>query len=145
MYRFLQAVLLAAIAAYIAWMTIDLQSIHQDLRRMQDSIARLSTVRKDTRPHKRATQRSISKRVDVTTAGLAYAFKPRRLLVKVGTKITWVNLTAASHSVTSIGSRYFDRIIRPRSRVTVVFRSIGAFPYYCRFHPYQRGEIIVVP
>jgi plastocyanin len=145
MYRFLQALLLALIAGYIAWMTVDLQNVHEELSRIQHSLARTSLVPADTPSDNRSGRRNLPERVYVTTTALAYVFKPQKLVVKVGARVTWVNQTAASHSVTSVGPRFFDRLLRPHGHVTIRFRSIGAYPYYCRFHPYQRGEIVVVP
>jgi plastocyanin len=145
MYRFLQAVLLALIAGYIVWMAVDLQHVHQELRRIQHVLARTSLVPADAPSNTHGARRSAPERVDATTTDLAYVFRPSKLIVKVGARVTWVNKTAASHSVTSVGTRFFDHILRPHGRITVVFRNIGAYPYYCRFHPYQRGEIVVVP
>src|SRR5437588_9494642 len=120
MYRFLQALLLALIAGYIAWMTVDLQHVHEELSRIEHAIARTTLVPADAPSNAHTPRRSAPERVDVTTAALAYVFKPSRLIVKVGTRVTWVNQTAASHSVTSVGARFFDRVLRPRGRITVL-------------------------
>lgn len=145
MYRFVQALLLTVIAGYIAWMTWDLQNVHKELRQVEQSIVRMNHVADEALSSQGRSQRFRPDRVDVTTANLAYAFKPATLLVKVGAAVTWMNTTAASHSVTSKTPGIFDQVLKPHSQVTIVFRSIGAYPYYCRFHPYQRGEIVVVP
>jgi len=92
-------------------------------------------------PHPRITRTSVL----IGPRDLDYVFEPSRLTVDVGTEVMWINRTAAPHTVTSMRVGAFDRTATPFHAMTLVFRKAGEFRYFCRYHPYMHGVIIVKP
>jgi len=73
-----------------------------------------------------------------------YSFSPQKATVKLGTKITWVNDSDVTHSVTSSSSKWsFDKSVDPGTVITFTFKKAGTYKYHCIFHPDQLGEIVV--
>ena len=78
----------------------------------------------------------------------AYAYRPQTLRVRAGTRVVWRNRSSAPHSVTATGKQQaFDQTvgkdIEPRQRWAFVFRHPGRYRYYCVFHPYMKGTVVV--
>lgn len=84
-------------------------------------------------------------RVLVTVWGLDYVFRPAKVVVRPGSRVTWANMTASPHTVTSDRPRVFYATVRPYGHVTMTFLRAGKYPYHCSYHPYQRGEVVVRP
>ena len=77
-----------------------------------------------------------------------FAFSPATLTVKVGTTVTWTNMTQAPHTVTSDDGKSFDSGIAtpiPASGGTFsfTFKQAGTFGYHCQIHPFMKATIIV--
>jgi plastocyanin len=74
----------------------------------------------------------------------AFAFKPARLRVRVGGRVTWTNLDSAPHTATADRGRAFDTgtLGRGQSR-TVTFRRRGTFSYHCTIHPFMVATVTV--
>jgi plastocyanin len=81
--------------------------------------------------------------VVVRVDGLNYAFAPSALSVKVGAAVTWKNETIEPHTVTSFQRGLFVRVLNPHKNTALTFRHIGTYRYYCGYHPYMRGVVIV--
>ncbi len=71
--------------------------------------------------------------------------------VKVGTTVTWNNISSAIHSV-SPGAPSADTTdfkgataVAAGGTYSTTFDKAGTFPYYCIYHPAMRAQIIVVP
>jgi plastocyanin len=70
-----------------------------------------------------------------------YAFRPPALRVPVGTRLTFVNRDVTAHTATAPG---FDTgTVRPGGRVTVTLSRTGRYAYYCQFHAFMRGTLVV--
>jgi plastocyanin len=77
-----------------------------------------------------------------------YAFSPSKLIISVGTRVTWINRSSQPHTVTQSGEHpFFDsgslRAIDPHHRWSFVFHRAGRFPYSCLLHPFMQGRIVV--
>ena len=76
-------------------------------------------------------------------------YLPKKLKIKVGTKVTWRNESSQPHSVTDqeakprFNSGDVDHLIEPGATWSHVFRHPGTFTYYCIIHPDMKGKIIV--
>jgi plastocyanin len=95
----------------------------------------------------------------VTIRGIAFA--PSKLIVPVGTKVTWTNDDSVNHTVTagkpgkdaipgvSKGtaahpSGVFDHPMSPSGATfSFTFTNAGTYAYFCRIHSSMRGLIIV--
>jgi len=75
----------------------------------------------------------------------SYGFTPAVLTVKVGTTITWKNMSSAPHTVTSDDGQTFDSgNVAVGATFHFTFTTAGPFSYHCNIHPYMRATIIVV-
>jgi len=75
----------------------------------------------------------------------SYGFNPAVLAVKVGTTITWKNMSSAPHTVTSDDGQTFDSgNVAVGGSFHFTFTTVGTFSYHCNIHPYMRATMIVV-
>lgn len=98
-------------------------------------------------PH--ATAKSAAVRyVDMKVHAFSYIYAPQRLTVHAGTRVVWRNRSSAPHSVTSTGkqkafSSSVATNINPGHQWSFVFNHPGVIHYYCVYHPYMKGVIVV--
>ncbi len=71
-----------------------------------------------------------------------FAYRPKTLRVRRGTRVVFVNRDGVAHTVTRRHS--FDSgHIRPGGRFAVRFKRRGTFRYHCTIHPFMRGKVVV--
>jgi len=82
--------------------------------------------------------------VKIAAQGNMYAFVPATLKIKVGTEVIWTNETNAPHTVTS-DMLVFNtpNNLEHGQTFMVIFTKPGTYTYYCNFHLYMKGVIIV--
>jgi plastocyanin len=73
----------------------------------------------------------------------AYAFVAKKLTIKVGTKVTWKNVSDAPHTITGKGTWKVNLQVVQGKSVSVVFKKPGTYHYYCVLHPYMQATIVV--
>ena len=85
-----------------------------------------------------------------TDCGETYScFDPFGLKVKYGDTVTWKNFDSFSHTVTSGTPEsgptgHFDsKLIQSNNSFSLQFNEIGKHDYYCTFHPWMTGTILV--
>lgn len=83
--------------------------------------------------------------VKITQVNGQYAFDPATLKIKVGTQVIWTNASNAVHTVTSDTLLFNTTNLATNQVFTVTFTKPGTYPYYCNFHTYMIGTIIVTP
>jgi len=86
----------------------------------------------------RRHQRAGKVRVNISE----FAFHPRTLRVRRGTKVVFANTDSVPHTATRRGSFNTGRI-RPRHSVSVRLKRHGVYTYYCTIHPFMHGKIVV--
>ena len=75
-----------------------------------------------------------------------WKYEPAVLTVKLGTEVTWTNTGAVVHTVTAADRKAFDsKNIGPKARFSWTFQSAGTFSYFCTYHPWMKGTIVVQP
>jgi plastocyanin len=74
-----------------------------------------------------------------------FAYHPATVTVAVGTRITFVNHDQTAHTATSSASpRAFDSgTLGPGQSKTITLSKPGTYSYYCQFHPFMHGTVIV--
>jgi plastocyanin len=72
-----------------------------------------------------------------------FAFRPRRIEVPRGTRVTWKNRGAVGHTTTSRTGLWDSGTLSPGDTFGRVFRSRGTFRYVCSIHPDMRGKVVV--
>ncbi|HTS39903.1 MAG TPA: plastocyanin/azurin family copper-binding protein [Xanthobacteraceae bacterium] len=72
-----------------------------------------------------------------------FAFAPGTITIKAGESVTWINNDGAPHTVTfKDGSVKSDSLL-PGGTFSHVFEQPGAYDYYCSFHEFMTGRVIV--
>ncbi|HET8564725.1 MAG TPA: plastocyanin/azurin family copper-binding protein [Candidatus Binatia bacterium] len=77
-----------------------------------------------------------------------FQFKPPKLDVKAGTKVTWINEDDIRHTVTS-GSpekkdaRFDAPLAGKGTSFSFTFSQPGTYSYFCDRHEHMRGEVQV--
>jgi plastocyanin/mono/diheme cytochrome c family protein len=85
-----------------------------------------------------------------------WGFEFSNVQIKVGTTVTWVNISNQFHTVVSGQGTADGKFGDPNkllagnnqgaaSTITFTFTAPGTFPYYCSLHPPMVGQIVVVP
>jgi plastocyanin len=77
-----------------------------------------------------------------------FKYAPSTIAVGVGTTITWTNRDNAPHTATSGASPNADGVfdsgtITKGASKTVTVSKRGTFTYYCAFHPFMKGTVVV--
>jgi plastocyanin len=74
-----------------------------------------------------------------------FTFNPRRLTVRAGTRVTWVNRDDVPHTATSVGKpRVFDsRALDTDEQFSHTFKTPGTYKYFCAVHPKMTAEVVV--
>jgi plastocyanin len=73
-----------------------------------------------------------------------YTFKPAKITVPAGTTIDFSNEDSTAHTATSTESGVFESgAIQPSKSGSVTLKKAGTFTYYCAFHPFMKGTIVV--
>jgi len=87
-----------------------------------------------------------------TTAGAAIAavpiqaftFKPARLTVSVGGRVTWTNLDSTPHTASADQGPAFDTgTLNQGQSKTITFPTAGTFAYHCAFHAFMVATVTV--
>lgn len=79
----------------------------------------------------------------VSVAISDFAFSPKQLSVKVGTKVTWTNKDGAAHTVTSNDGFFESGTLNTGGTYSYVFPVPGTYSYHCRPHPYMTATVVV--
>jgi plastocyanin len=73
-----------------------------------------------------------------------YTFKPAKITVPVGTTVDFSNEDSTAHTATSTESGVFESgAIQPGKSGSITLKKAGTFTYYCAFHPFMKGTIVV--
>ena len=72
------------------------------------------------------------------------AFVPSERTIDVGTTITWINMDADVHTVTSQEAGFDSGAMNKGDTFSHTFNSAGTFAYTCTFHPAQMNGTIIV-
>ena len=73
-----------------------------------------------------------------------YTFKPAKITVPAGTTVDFSNEDSTAHTATSTESGVFESgAIQPGTKGTITLKKAGTFTYYCAFHPFMKGTIVV--
>ena len=73
-----------------------------------------------------------------------FAFTPKTLHVKHGSKVTWSNKDDTAHRIQSASGKFAaSPVLDTNNKYSVTFASAGTFPYFCSIHPTMTGSVIV--
>jgi plastocyanin len=72
-----------------------------------------------------------------------YAFAPASVTVGAGSRITFTNHDATAHTATSNKPAFDTGTVKPGQSATLTLRKAGTYTYYCQFHAFMHGTVIV--
>lgn len=73
-----------------------------------------------------------------------YTYKPAQLTVPAGTTVEFTNKDSTPHTATSKQSGAFETgSIDTNKTATVTLKKPGTYAYFCAFHPFMKGTIVV--
>jgi plastocyanin/streptogramin lyase len=82
----------------------------------------------------------------ITVGSVPPYYDPQTLTVRLGDVVHWVNPPLAeTHGIRELSDNEFEGILTPGTRWTHRFVRTGEFDYGCRFHPWMRGHVSVLP
>ncbi len=70
-------------------------------------------------------------------------YSPQTFQAKVGQTISWANRDNSVHTVTSNTKMFESGTMSPGDIFTFTFTQPGTYEYFCRFHPWMKGTVIV--
>jgi plastocyanin len=92
-----------------------------------------------------ASAAPVAKTASVNT--LHFAYDPSPLTVAVGTKVSFKNSDEVAHTVTSLDGgdkpAFDSGDMAQNATWSHVFTKAGTYAYYCQYHPYMKGTIVV--
>jgi YVTN family beta-propeller protein len=80
---------------------------------------------------------------NVSIAG--FAFGPQSITVKAGDSIAWNNADGPAHTVTFKDGSAGAGNLAPGESFARAFDQAGSYDYFCAYHPYMTGRVVVNP
>jgi plastocyanin len=72
------------------------------------------------------------------------SFNPPVVTINKGDSVEWTNNGSNNHTVTSVGSNLFDKVLNAGDPpFSYQFDNAGTIDYKCRFHNGMNGKVIV--
>lgn len=82
--------------------------------------------------------------IGVAAVAIAFAaFGPPQTSVLVGDTVTWTNEAVRTHAVDGVNESFDSGPLVLGDEYSHTFDAPGAIQYYCRLHPFMRGEVDV--
>ena len=72
-----------------------------------------------------------------------FAFVPAIDTISANDSVRWTNDGAVVHSSTSNTGVWDSGTLNPGQSYTRQFTAVGSYPYFCSFHPFMQGTIVV--
>ena len=72
-----------------------------------------------------------------------FAFAPKDITIKPGTKIVWINHDETPHTVASTDKSFTSKGLDTDDKFEHTFTSEGDFNYICTLHPFMTGVVHV--
>ncbi len=73
-----------------------------------------------------------------------FKYTPPSIKVKRGGSVTFTNSDSAPHTATASDNRSFDTdSLKLSQSKAVTVSKAGTYPYYCVFHPFMKGTLVV--
>lgn len=72
-----------------------------------------------------------------------FVFEPEEITVPTGTTVTFTNQDTAAHTATADDSSFDTEELGKGDSAEETFDDPGTFSYYCRFHVFMKGSVVV--
>jgi plastocyanin len=99
------------------------------------------------KPSTSSAQGSVPLSGDAPVDIAVFEFKPQKLTVRAGTKVTWTNRDTAIHSIkdTSSLATPVSKELGKGDTFDISYAQPGSYSYICGIHTYMTGSVEVVP
>ncbi len=83
--------------------------------------------------------------VFISETPISWDYSPQtiRVVLGVNATVTWVSRSISFDTVTGKGGTFGSGTIPPGGMYTHTFTKAGTYAYYCQFHPWMTGTVIV--
>lgn len=82
--------------------------------------------------------------IQETPVSWQYSPPQLRVVLGVNNTVTWVSHSISYDTVTSTTGAFDSGPIPPGQRYTFTFQSPGTYEYYCAYHPWMQGTVVVL-
>jgi len=89
------------------------------------------------------TQVTISPGSAANTTSVYYSPPTITVVIGVNNTVTWVNDDNAPHTVIGADGLFSSGNLNPGQTFTYTFTTAGSYAYYCSYHPWMKGTVIV--
>ena len=72
-----------------------------------------------------------------------YTYTPSPVTIKVGQSVAWIDDDQNAHTVTAVDASFDSGNIDNGGTYTHTFIKAGTYAYYCTYHTYMKGTVIV--
>jgi len=72
-----------------------------------------------------------------------FEFDPEEITVPAGTTVTFTNQDVAAHTATADDSSFDTQELGKGDSAEETFDEPGTYTYYCRFHVFMKGSVVV--
>jgi plastocyanin len=102
---------------------------------------------KEAKPPTSSAQGSVPLSGDAPVDIVNFEFKPQKVTVKAGTKVTWTNRDTAIHDIkdTSPLATPQGKEMAKGDTFDITYAQPGSYSYICGIHQYMMGSVEVVP
>jgi len=85
--------------------------------------------------------------VQISETPVSWQYAPQRITVILGVNstVTWRSSSISYDSVTSRNGTFDSGPIPPGGSYTFAFSAPGTYEYYCIYHPWMTGKVVVLP
>lgn len=85
--------------------------------------------------------------VYISETPVSWQYSPQtvRVVAGVNATVTWVSRSIAYDTVTGSGGTFGSGAIPPGGTFTYTFTAPGVYSYYCQYHPWMTGTVVVIP
>jgi plastocyanin len=83
----------------------------------------------------------MSAKVDIAD----FKYGPATVTIRSGGNVTWTNSDSAPHTATADNQKDFNTdTLNTGDSKKITFSKSGTFKYFCLFHPFMHGTVVVV-
>jgi plastocyanin len=74
-----------------------------------------------------------------------FAYVPDSVTIPAGSTVKFVEDDEIAHTVTASDGSFDSGNLNQKQTWTHLFTKPGTYPYYCAYHTYMKGKVIIVP
>ena len=102
---------------------------------------------KEAKPPPESAQGSVPKSGEAEVSINTFEFKPQKVVVTPGTKVTWTNDEVSIHNIkdTSPLATPLSPEMGKGDTFSITYAQPGSYSYICGIHQYMTGSVEVVP